>query len=265
MKTKTSRCWQAVAAIAVSVLCTERCIADRSAGETLTYEITQVSNNKADLSSLPAMIRGRAEANQAAANGKKITTTLTLTADKPDDEGNAHISAGYHQSMEGLSGIAATAFSGVKKFQGTLTPDGRLLPTYDAGIPATLDSHGFYSPAETENIAAQQMIGTFGNFNTFVTGVIKHPQVKDGDAWHLLVQDAFGISRQYDFSASASEVTMVGNFSAAHSSMKIVASGHYDSTKRLLVDFHEENTYESSVPNGLASSGVSSTTFKLTH
>ncbi|HEY2679141.1 MAG TPA: hypothetical protein VGI65_19390 [Steroidobacteraceae bacterium] len=263
MTAHQSRYWRLACAVAFSALGVEPCIAGRAAGESVVYEITQVTNNKADLSSLPAMIRGRAEANQAAANGKKITTTLTLSTDKLDDDGSAHVLASYHQSMEGISGVAATAFSAAKKFQGTLTPDGRVLPAYDPGVPATLDSHGFYSEAEKENIAAQSMLGTFGNFNTFVAGVVKHPQLKDGDVWHLVVQDAFGISRQYDFSVNASEVSMVGNFSAAHSSMKLMASGRYDSARRLLIDYHEENTYETAAPNGIASSGVSTSTFKL--
>jgi hypothetical protein len=141
--------------------------------------------------------------------------------------------------------------------------DGRLLPTYDQAMAAPLDSHGRYSAAATENIHASQMLGTFGNFNSFVSGLVKHAQLKDGDVWHLMTQDAFGISRQYDFSVRGSEVSMVGSFNAPNSTSKIVAAGRYDPARRLLVEFHEENTYASSNPNGISSSGTMTSTIKL--
>lgn len=183
--------------------------------------------------------------------------------DTLDDEGNGHVLASYHQSMEGLTGIAATAFTAVQTFQGTLMQDGRLLPTYDEGMAAEPDSHGRYSAAATENVHASQMLGTFGNFNIFVTGMVKHPKLQDGDVWHLVSQDAFGINRQYDFSVHGSEVSMVGSFNAANSTSKIVVAGRYDPARRLLVEFHEENTYASSNPGGISSSGTMTSLIKL--
>ena len=255
--------WRVALALGLGAAIVQPSFAARSAGETVVYEITVIQNNKADLSSLPAMVRSRAEANQAAANGKKITTTLTLNVDAVDDEGNGHVLASYHQSMDGLTGSVATAFAAAQSFQGTLTPDGRLLPTYDQGMAAPLDSHGRYSAAVTENIHASQMLGTFGNFNTFVSGLVKHPQLKDGDVWHLVSRDTFGISRQYDFSVRGSEVSMEGSFTAPNSTSKIVAAGRYDPVRRLLVEFREENSYASTNPNGISSSGTMTSAIKL--
>jgi hypothetical protein len=244
----------------------------RSPGQTVVYELTQVSTNNTDFSSLPAMVRGRAAANQAAANGKKMTTRLTLTTDQVDADSNAHVNGTYHRSMEGLSGIPATALSATQKFQGTLTADGRLLPTYDPGMPATPDAHGMYSEAVTQNIHAQEMQGTFVYFNTFVTGISKHPRLKSGDAWRVVIQDTYGISQSYDFSVSApspetgsdaSVVTMTGDFSGPGSSSKVSAMGHYDPVRRLVVDFHQDNTYASTTPNGISTSGVASTDIRL--
>lgn len=257
--------WRVTVALGLGTATVQPSFAARSAGETVVYEITVIQNSKTDLSSLPAMVRSRAEANQAAANGKKLTTTVTLNVDSVDDEGNGHVLASYHQSMEGLTGAVATAFAAAQTFQGTLTPDGRLLPTYDQGMATPLDSHGRFSAAATENIHAQQMLGTFGNFNTFVTGIVKHPQLKDGDVWHLVSQDAFGISRQYDFSVRGSEVSMAGSFNAPNSTSKIVAAGRYDPARRLLVEFQEENTYASTNPNGVSSSGTMTSVVKLIH
>ena len=236
----------------------------RSPGQTIQYEIAQTSTNKTDLSSLPASVRARAEQNQAAANGKKTTTNLTMIVDSIDADGNAHVKAKYTQSMEGISGIAASVLAGEKEFQGTLTADGRVLPAFDENAATITDSHGRMTNANAPNIYAQAMQGTFGDFNTFITGAAKRSKYKTGDVWHLSVQDAIGITRQYDFSVieldssntSAAVISMKSDLSSQSTSQKINASGHYDPVRRILTSYHEENVYGSSSPNGLTSSGV---------
>jgi hypothetical protein len=236
----------------------------RSTGQTIEYEITQTSTNKSDLSNLPASVREQAAKNQAAANGKKATTNVTLKVDSIDADGNAHVNAKYTQSMEGFSGAAASVLAGTHEFQGTFTADGRLLPTFDPNAAPAVDSHGRYTAANAPNTNGQAMQGSFVDFNAFITGASKRPKFKGGDVWHLAVQDAVGITRQYDFavlqldssSPTVATISMKTDFSGDTSAQKINATGRYDSTRRLLLTFHEENVYSSSMPNGMSSSGT---------
>jgi hypothetical protein len=108
------------------------------------------------------------------------------------------------------------------------------------------------------------MQGTFADFNTFITGASKRPKFKPGDVWHLTVQDSIGITRQYDFSVmelescnpSAAVISMKSDLAGESSSQKINASGRYESTRRILTQYHEKNVYGSSMPNGMSSSGT---------
>ena len=61
-------------------------------------------------------------------------------------------------------------------------------------MAGTLDAHGRYSAAEMQNIHAQQMQKRFGDLNTFVMGLTKHPHPGASDVWRLVVQDAYGVS-----------------------------------------------------------------------
>jgi len=244
--------------------------ASRATGESLSYEITQTTTSKTDLSSLPANIRARAEQNQIAANGKTMTTNLTMTVDAIDADGNAHVNAKFTQSMQGVTGSGATILAGAKEFQGTMTAEGRFVPTLDPNASPSIDSHGRYTAANAPNLNAQQMQGTFLDFNAFVTGASKRPKFKTGDNWHLSMQDAIGITRQYDFSvveldsanASAALISMKCEFSSDTSSQKIAASGRYDAASRILTTYHEDSAY-SSTANGMASSGVTVMDIKL--
>lgn len=272
MNVRVPRQWQLAIAIAAGLSNLPAFANSRAPGQIIVYEITSVSTMKTDLSSLPSLVRGQAETNQKFANGRESKTKLTLTSDQADADGDAHVNATFTQSMEGVFGIAATAMAAAKNFQGTLTADGRLLPAYDPNVAATLDAHGRYSAAETDNIHAQQMQGTFANFNTFITGLSKHPHLNPGDTWRVVVEDAYGVSRNYDFAVAASgstvvagapAVTMSVNIEVPHSSLKSTATGHYDPARHLLVDFHEESSYATQSPNGISSSGVTSSDIKL--
>jgi hypothetical protein len=243
----------------------------RSTGQTIEYEIAQTITTKTDLSSLPAGVRARAEQNQAAANGKKTTTNLTMIIDSIDADGNAHVNAKFTLSMEGVSGTAATVFAGAHEFQGTFSADGRVLPTVDPNASPTTDSHGRYTAANAPNVNARQIQGTFLDFNAFITGASKRPKFKTGDVWHLSMQDAVGITRQYDFSvleldsanSAIAVISMKGEFSGESSFQKISASGRYDAMQKILTVYHEENVYGSSLPNGMSSSSVMVEDIKL--
>jgi hypothetical protein len=243
----------------------------REVGQIIVYEMTRTSTTKTDLSSLPSTVRGQAEANQKLANGKAFRTKLTLASDQVDADGNAHVNVSFTESMEGLSAMTAAAMSAAKSFQGTLTADGRLLPAYDPNVAATLDAHGRYSASATENVNAQQMQLAFANFNTFITGLLKHGRPNPGDTWRVVVQDPYGVSRNYDFAVAADAaaprgspvVTMTANSEVPHNSLKSTATGHYDAARHLLVDFHEDSNFATQSPNGISSAGTTSIDIKL--
>jgi hypothetical protein len=250
--------------------CPSALATSRATGEMISYEIKQTTTSRTDLSSLPASIRARAEQNQAAANGKTMTTNLALTVDSIDSDGNAHVSAKFTQSMDGVSGNGAAVLAGAKEFQGTLTADGRFLPILDPSASPSIDSHGRYTSANASTVNAQQMQGMFLDFNAFVTGASKRSKFKTGDNWHLSMQDAIGITRQYDFSVveldssnpSSALISMKFEFSSDTSSQKLTASGHYDAASRILTTYHEDNVY-SSTANGMSSSGETIMDIKL--
>jgi hypothetical protein len=261
-----------VATLALTTTLASVGLADgRLSGQTIEYEVTQTSTNKTDLSSLPASVRARAEQHQAAANGKTTTTHVTMTLDSIDADGNAHVNAKYTQSMESISGIAASVLGNAHEFQGTFTADGRFLPTFDPNAAPATDSHGRDTAANAPNTNGQIMQGTFADFHTFITGTSKRSKFKAGDAWHLALQDAIGITRQYDFAVmdldssnpSVAVISMKGEFSGDSSAQKVTATGHYDSARRMLTAYHEENGYSSSMPNGMSSSGVMVMDIKL--
>ena len=250
--------------LALTASCPCMALADgRTTGQTIEYEIAQTSTTKTDLSSLPASVRAQAEKNQAAANGKKATTNVTMIIDSIDADGNAHVNAKFTQSMEGVAGTAASVFAAAHEFQGTFSADGRVLPTVDANASPATDSHGRYTAANAPNMHAQQMQGTFLDFNTFITGASKRQKFKTGDVWHLAMQDAIGITRQYDFSVleldsanpAIAVISMKCEFSGESSFQKVSASGRYDAMKKILIMYHEENVYGSSLPNGMSTSG----------
>jgi hypothetical protein len=252
-------------AVVLTASCVSMAFAQgRSTGQTIEYEVAQTSTNKTDFSNLPGSTRARAEQNQAFANGKKTTTNVTMTVDSVDADGNAHVNAKYTQYMEGISGAAAGVLSSAHEFQGTFTADGRFLPTFDPNAAPTMDSHGRYTAANAPNMNGQTMQGTFADFNTFITGASKRSKLKAGDIWSLTVKDAIGISRQYEFAvvqldpsnSSVALISMKNEVAGESSSQKINANGHYDSARRILTTYHEENAYSSSMPTGMTSSGV---------
>jgi hypothetical protein len=244
----------------------------RLVGQAFVYDITQTTNMKVDLSNLPASIRGRAEANQAAVNNKPTTWTVTMTTDRLDADGSAHVNVKFTNSIEAAT-PAGAVFAARNKFGGTLAADGRLSPAYDPNMEMTYDSHGLSPAAQIENVNAQKIAGLFTDFNTFAAGCSKHAHYKVGDAWRVVSQDPYGVSREYDFSVTALEsvsghdapaVSMRGEFASQGSSAKVSASGHYDVARHLVLDLHEDTAFNnSSGPNAATSSGTGSTDYKL--
>jgi hypothetical protein len=242
----------------------------RPIGQTLVYDITQTTTTKVDLSSLPASIRSRAEANYAAANGKPQKWMVSITTDRVDADGGAHVNGKFTNSIEAAS-VAGAIFAKRNTFGGTLGADGRLMPTYDPSMQMTFDSHGQSPQAQTENVNAQRITSLFADFNTFAAGCAKHGRFKAGDAWRVVIQDPYGISREYDFSVGALDsanghdaptISMKFESSASGASSKVTATGHYDGARQLVLDLHED-TASSNSSSPTASSSTSSIDYTL--
>ncbi len=222
---------------------------------------------KEDLSSLPASVRGTAEANVAAGNKTPTTYVLTLTVDRVGTDGSAHVNVGFTNSLESGHGSPAV-FAQFNRFDATLTADGQLVPKYDPNMPLTVGDRGMSPPEEIHNTKAGQMAQLFADFNTFARGCAARPQMKAGDAWHLTSRDQYGVQRTYDFGAApdsggAPTVTMKGSFSTANSSATVNANGHYDRGRGLVLGLHEETTFQNSPPSGVSSSGTSTVDYRL--
>jgi hypothetical protein len=262
--------YRSVGAFAVAgCLCTLAAFAGvRAAGESFVYELTVASTIKEDLSSLPASVRGAAEANLAAANKTPASYVVTLTADRVDPDGSAHVNVGFTNSLESGHG-SAEAYAQFNRFDATLTADGRFVPKYDPNMPMTVGARGMSPPEEIHNTKAGQMAQLFADFNIFARGCAARPHAKAGDAWQITDRDRYGIQRTYAFGAVAGAATgaptvaMKGSFSSANSSSAVSASGHYDGRRGLVLDLHEETTFQNSPPSGVSSSGTTVADYTL--
>ena len=240
----------------------------RAAGETFVYELTIASNIKEDFSQLPASVRGTAEANLAAANKTPTTYVLTLTSDRIDPDGSTHVNVGFTNSRESGHGSAAV-YARFNQIDATLAADGRFQPKYDPNMQMTVGARGMSPPEEIRNTKAQQMAGLFADFNTFASGCAAHSHMKAGGAWQVESRDQYGIQRKYEFEVApasgngAQTVTMKGDFATPTSTSSVHATGHYDGSRGLVLDLHEETAYQNTPPSGVASSGTSTIDFKL--
>jgi hypothetical protein len=253
---------QAAMGVALGSLCTPLALADgRVVGDTVLYELTRTNEIHTELPSQSSAMQAQVHAMQNRTNGKKTTTQFTLKTDQIDADGNAHFGATYTQSFEGVSGAAAGAFATPQALQGTLTSDGQVIAAFDE---SSLKTKPPYSASDLQNLHGLQIQRLFADFNTMVIGISKHPNLKAGDSWRLIAPNSVGVTRSYDFSVTeAPMVSMTEEFEDGNSTTKIVATGRYDSARRLLVSFHEENTFSSTRPGVMSSSGVISTDIKL--
>jgi hypothetical protein len=257
--------------LTASCLCAIPALAGVRTVGTFVYELTIASNIKEDFSRLPASVRGQAEATLAAANKTPTTYVLTLTADRIDSDGSAHVKVGFTNSLESGHGSAAV-YARFNQFDATLTSDGRFLPKYDPNMQMTVGARGMSPPEEINNAKAEQMAPMFTDFNSFASGCAMHSHMKAGDVWQVTTQDQYGISRKYEFAVLAAAagsgsgspaVTMKGDFATATSTSTVNAIGHYDGVHGLVLDLHEEITYQNSPPSGVPSSGKSAIDYKL--
>ncbi len=240
--------------------------APRAAGQTYVYRLTVAKDISTDYSSLPASMRGQAQAIQSAGNKTPTIYVLTLATDRVNADGSAHVNVGFTNSMENR-GSAAT-YAGFNQFEGSLGADGRFMPQYDPNMHLTVGARGMSPPEEIHNQKAQEMTNFFADFNTFAGGCAKRGQIKTGDMWRVTSKDQYANSRTYDFAAtgaagSVAAVTMKGDFASPTGASSLYATGHYDVARRLVLDLHATNTFKNTTPAGISSNGTATMDYDL--
>jgi len=256
-------------ALVAAAACTLPAVAQapRAAGQTYVYQLTANDNISTDYSSLPASVRGIAEANLAKANKTPTVYVLTLTTDRVNADGSAHVNVGFTSSLEsGIRGADPAVLARFNQFPATFGTDGHFMPQYDPNMQ--MDPHGNYSMDQMHNQKASEMARLFTDFNTFAGGCAKRGQIKSGDVWRIAGKDQYANSRTYDFAAtsiagSVAAVTMRGDLRSPNSTSSLDATGHYDVARHLVLDLRATNIFKNTTPTGMSSSGTSTMEYKL--
>ena len=242
----------------------------RSPGQAYVYELTVTHNVSVDFSNLPAGIRGQAAAQEERGNKTPVVYVLTLDTDRVNPDGSAHVNVSFTNSLEsGIRGADPAVFARFNQFAATLDADGRLIPQYDPSMRLSVGAHGMSPPDEIHNQKAGQMADLFADFNTFAGGCAERSHTKSGGVWRVDSHDRYGLSRTYDFSASAgaspdvATVTMKGAFTSPTGSDSVDGNGHYDAVRRLVIDLHLVDTFKNAPSGGPASSGTTTMDYHL--
>jgi len=243
-----------IVAFSIALLPCASLASTRTVGQTLVYDLTEVNH-----ASVPPGLPAAALARFQAVNGKPLTSTLTVSIDKVDPDGSAHVNASMVNAA--MASLPSNLRDPASDFQGTLMPDGRIVPTYDPSLHPTAGAGGVLNitPAISQNNVAGMTIGRLDDFNAFAQGCGARASIKNGDSWRQQYRLSYS-AMEFSFTAGATEmiaghaavaVTMKTSYQSPQSSESIVASGHYDLTQRLVVDFHDE--VQSTTPAGPAS------------
>jgi hypothetical protein len=239
----------AILAFSAAVLSTATLASTRAVGQSLVYDLTVVSR-----ASAPAGMPASSQARFDAQNGKPVTFVVTLTVDRVDLKGNGHLNGTIVSPA--LAALPASARAAQSEFQGTLAPDGQIIPAYDPSLKPAVGPGGMLNmtPAINQNTVAGTTIGLFPVFNEFAGGCAAHAAIKNGGSWHVRGGSGYA-PIDYTLTAGAKEsiaghetvlVTMKGGYQAPYGSQAIAASGHYDPTQHIVVDLHVESQLTSS-------------------
>jgi hypothetical protein len=255
----------------IAAACTMPAVAQapRASGQTYVYQLAVNNNISTDYSTLPASVRGQAQAMQAAGNKTPIIYVFTLTTDRVNSDGSAHVNVSFTNSLESNTrGADPSVLARFNQFEATFGADGRLIPQYDPNMHLTVGAHGMSPPEEIHNQKAQQMSNFFADFNTFAGGCAKRGEIKAGDAWRVVSKDQYANPRTYDFAATSvagavATVVMKGNFTSPNSTFNLDATGRYDLARRLVLDLRATNTFKNTTPTGMSSSGTTTMEYEL--
>jgi hypothetical protein len=214
----------------------------RTVGQVLVYDVLLTTQ-----SPMPPGMPAFAQARFQEVNGKPIVFTLTATVAAVDPDGSAHVNASFVNAA--VAHYGHNIVDPASDFQGTLTPAGGLLPTYDPSIKPSTGPGGQLNmtPEIEKNTVAGSLTGRFDGFTAFAQGCGMQGTAKNG-AWHLAAGPAYD-RVNYTFTDSGSEtvagrsvraVKMQGALQTSGMSQTVVAGGHYDPAQHVVVDFHSE-------------------------
>lgn len=163
----------------------------RKAGDSLNYEFSVVQ--KVPLPpNMPAAIAKKIEEYAS----KPQTFTISVAIDRVDANGSAHATIATHFAKR--SGPSGVSLGSDASFEGSVLPDGQIVPTFDAGaLMAASQSASTTaarqvstpSPEQQTNRAAYTLWEELSFFNDVALGAGKRTTFKDGDAWRVIITD----------------------------------------------------------------------------
>jgi hypothetical protein len=214
----------------------------RTVGQVLVYDVVLTSQNP-----MPPNMPDFAQKRFQEVNGKPTEFTLTTAIDAVHPDGSAHVNASFVGNATAHYGHAIV--DPASDFEGTLTPAGGLIPTYDASIQPSTGAGGelHMTPEIEKNNVAGSLTGRFDGFTAFAQGCGMQRTAKNG-SWHVPAGPAYD-RVNYAFADAGIEtvagrsvmaVKMQGALQTSAMSQTVVASGHYDPAQHVVVDFHSE-------------------------
>ena len=162
----------------------------RKAGDSLNYEFSVVQKTP-----LPPNMPARL-AKLFASGNQPQTFTFSVAIDRVDANGSAHATIATHGVKR--SGPPGVGLGPDASFEGSVLPDGQIVPTFDAGaiMAASLSAStagakqvSTPSPQQLTNKAAYTLWEELSFFNVVALGAGKRTTFKDGDAWRVIIAD----------------------------------------------------------------------------
>jgi hypothetical protein len=163
----------------------------RKAGDSLNYEFSVVQKTL-----LPPTMQAALARLMGGFASKPQTFTINVAIDRVDANGNAHAKIATHFAKQ--SGPPGMSLGSDASFEGSVLPDGQIVPTFDAGaILAASQSASTRaakqvstpSPEQQTNKAAYSLWEALSFFNDVALGAGKRTLFKDGDAWRVIIAD----------------------------------------------------------------------------
>jgi hypothetical protein len=221
----------------------------RKPGDSLNYEVSVVQK----MSLPPNMPAALAKLMEANAN-KPQTGTISVAIDRVDANGSAHATIATHFAKR--SGPPAMSLGSDASFEGSVLPDGRILPTFDADAimaashPASMTGAkqaSTPSPEQTKNQAAYSLWEALSFFNDIALGAGKRATFKDGDVWRVIIADKGNETVNFSNTGKQSyrghdvvALAVTAVQATRQGSRRSHGTAYYDPQQNVLVGLHSE-------------------------